>query len=159
MSLIAPDRWMNVFKVSLEKWFVFLFDFIRYDTFNNDNDKTRWQRKHIYLSLYACLNIFSINTPVMENSQVIRNFFFFCSSIIIQFYHLVWQLHYINILRQTHTHQMSSTEKKIYILETNYKVIRHKWSIVKIDDVSKKKEKLFLPINLLLLSMNITKTC
>ncbi len=88
--------------------------------------------RYIYIYLYACLNIFSISTHVIKNSQVIRYFFF----VLCVFIHhhpilpscVTTSLHYyIETNTDIHTkcHQHRKRERKKNILES-YKVIKHK---------------------------------
>lgn len=117
------------------------------------------KEKHIHIYFYACLNLFSIK-PLVK--KILRWFkLSFCLSIFIHHHPIlrscVTTFYYIETNIHTKCHQETEREKNI--LES-WKVIRRKWSIVdlihKIDDLSKKKKKNgFLPINLLLLYVNI----
>ncbi len=118
------------------------------------------KRKYTETYIYICMHAWIFSQLTVLSQKILRWFdisFFFTlrSSIIIQFLHLVWQLHYIIILRQTQTYtpnviNRKKERRKKNILES-YKLIKHKWSIVdlihKIDDLSKEKIRLFFFTN------------
>lgn len=124
LSLIAPDRWMNVFIVIFllkrDDFSLSLFDFFPlWSTFNNDNDKTRWQRKtysYIYISMHAW--IFSQLTLLSKKFSGDSNFLFVSLFFSVFIHHhpilrsCVTTFYYIETNIHTKCHQETHTERE-----------------------------------------------